>query len=125
MRQNRTLNYTDLLFQLYVRGRLTDEVNRRVDELPDEIYTKMYLFTVVQQLIGDGASDNNWQINVESQLLASRRREWTQIQRGGRRGMLRQFLASAGSAASDVAKSALQEVGKSIAKGAVSAITGT
>ena len=38
--------------------------------------------------------------------------------------MLRQFLASAVSTASDVAKTALQEVGKGIAKGAVSAITG-
>ena len=66
MRQNRTLNYTDLLFQLYVRGRLADEVNRWVDELPDEISKKMSLLTVVQELIGDGASDNNWQINVES-----------------------------------------------------------
>ena len=41
MRQNQRLNYTDLLFQLYVRGRLTDEVNKRVDELPDEISKKM------------------------------------------------------------------------------------
>ena len=39
--------------------------------------------------------------------------------------MLRQFLASAGSVASDVAKTALQKVGKGIAKGAVSSITGT
>ena len=125
MRQNQRLSYTDLLFQLNVRGKLTDEVNRPVDELPDEISKKMYLLTVVQGLIGDGSSDNNWQINVESQLLASRIREWRQIQRGGGRGMLRQFLASAGSVASDVAKTALQEVGKGIAKGAVSSITGT
>ena len=125
MRQNQRLSYTDLLFQLYVRGRLTIEVNRRVDELPDEISKKMYLLTVVQGLIGDGSSNNNWQINVESQLLASRIGEWRQKQRGGGRGMLRQFLASAGSVASDVAKTALQEVGKGIAKGTVSSITGT
>ena len=39
--------------------------------------------------------------------------------------MLRQFLASAGSVGADVAKAALQEVGKGLAKGAVSALTGT
>ena len=58
-------------------------------------------------------------------LLNSRIREWRQIKRGGGKGLLRQFLASAGSVGADVAKTALQEVGKSLAKGAVSALTGT
>ena len=125
MKQNERLNYTDLLFQLYVRGRLTDEINKRVDELPDEITKKMYLLTIVSDLIGDGTGENNWQIGVESNLLSSRIREWRQIQRGGGRGMLRQFLASAGSAASSALSAGLQEVGKGVVKGAIGAMTGT
>ena len=125
MKNNERLDYNDLLFQLYVRGRLTDEITNRVEELPDDISRKIYLLTIVRDLIGDGTGDNNWQIGVESNLLNSRIREWRQIKRGGGKGMLRQFLASAGSVGADVAKTALQEVGKGLAKGAVSALTGT
>ena len=125
MKNNERLDYNDLLFQLYVRGRLTDEITNRVEELPDDISRKIYLLTIVRDFIGDGTGDNNWQIGVESNLLNSRIREWRQIKRGGGKGMLRQFLASAGSVGADVAKTALQEVGKGLAKGAVSALTGT
>ena len=125
MTNNERLDYNDLLFQLYVRGRLTDEITNRAEELPDDISRKIYLLAIVRDLIGDGTGDNNWQIGVESNLLNSRIREWRQIKRGGGKGMLRQFLASAGSVGADVAKTALQEVGKGLAKGAVSALTGT
>ena len=125
MKNNERLDYNDLLFQLYVRGRLTDEITNRVETLPDDISRKIYLLTIVRDLIGDGTGDNNWQIGVESNLLSSRIREWRQVKRGGGKGLLRQFLASAGSVGADVAKTALQEVGKGLAKGAVSALTGT
>ena len=125
MKNNERLDYNDLLFQLYVRGRLTDEITNRVEALPDDISRKIYLLTIVRDLIGDGTGDNNWQIGVESNLLNSRIREWRQVKRGGGKGLLRQFLASAGSVGADVAKTALQEVGKGSAKGAVSALTGT
>ena len=125
MKNNERLDYNDLLFQLYVRGRLTDEITNRVETLPDDISRKIYLLTIVRDLIGDGTGDNNWQIGVESNLLNSRIREWRQVKRGGGKGLLRQFLASAGSVGADVAKTALQEVGKGLAKGAVSALTGT
>ena len=125
MKNNERLDYNDLLFQLYVRGRLTDEITNRVEALPDDISRKIYLLTIVRDLIGDGTGDNNWQIGVESNLLNSRIREWRQVKRGGGKGLLHQFLASAGSVGADVAKTALQEVGKGLAKGAVSALTGT
>ena len=125
MKNNERLDYNDLLFQLYVRGRLTDEITNRVEALPDDISRKIYLLTIVRDLIGDGTGDNNWQIGVESNLLNSRVREWRQVKRGGGKGLLRQFLASAGSVGADVAKTALQEVGRGLAKGAVSALTGT
>ena len=118
MKNNERLDYNDLLFQLYVRGRLTDEITNRVEALPDGISRKIYLLTIVRDLIRDGTGDNNWQIGVESNLLNSRIREWRQVKRGGGKGLLRQFLASAGSVGADVAKTALQEVGKGLAKGA-------
>ena len=125
MKNNERLDYNDLLFQLYVRGRLTDEITNRVETLPDDISRKIYLLTIVRDLIGDGTGENNWQIGVESNLVNSRIREWRQVKRGGGKGLLRQFLASSGSVGADVAKTALQEVGKGLAKGAVSALTGT
>ena len=51
MRNNERLDYNDLLFQLYVRGRLTNETSKRVEFLPDEISKKIYLLTVVRDLI--------------------------------------------------------------------------
>ena len=39
-------------------------------------------------------------------------------------GVVRQFPASSGSVGADVANTALQEVGKGVAKGAISALTG-
>ena len=83
MKNNERLDYNDLLFQLYVRGRLTDEITNRVEALPDDISRKIYLLTIVRDLIGDGTGDNNWQIGVESNLLSSRIREWRQVKRGG------------------------------------------
>ena len=40
MRNNERLDYNDLLFQLYVRGRLTNEISKRVEDLPNEISKK-------------------------------------------------------------------------------------
>ena len=51
MKNNERLDYNDLLFQLYVRGRLTDEITNRVEELPDDISRKIYLLTIVRDLI--------------------------------------------------------------------------
>ena len=104
MKKNQSLEYTDLLFQLYVRGRLTDDISKRVEDLPDEISKTMYLLTVVEELIGDGNSDNNWQIGIESNLLSSRIGEWRQMQRGGGKGILRKFLESVGSVVLDAGK---------------------
>ena len=106
MRNNERLDYNDLLFQLYVRGRLTNEISKRVEDLPDEISKKIYLLTVVRDLIGDGTGDNNWQIGIDQNLLNARIKEWREMKRGGGGGgrMLRQFLASAGSSVLEAGK---------------------
>ena len=80
-----------------VRGRLTNEISKRVEELPDEISKKIYLLTVVRGLIGDGTGDNNWQIGIDQNLLNAKLKSGEEMKRGGGGGrMLRQFLASAG-----------------------------
>ena len=111
MKNNERLDYNDLLFQLYVRGRLTNEISKRVEELPDEISKKIYLLTVVRDLIGDGTGDNNWQIGIDQNLLNARIKEWREMKRGGGGGrMLRQFLASAGSSVLEAGKEVAKEV---------------
>ena len=111
MRNNERLDYNDLLFQLYVRGRLTNETNKRVEDLPDEISKKIYLLAVVRDLIGDGSGDNNWQIGIDQNLLNARIKEWREMKRGGGGGrMLRQFLASVGSSVLEAGKEVAKEV---------------
>ena len=112
MRNNERLDYNDLLFQLYVRGRLTNEISKRVEDLPDETSKKIYLLTVVRDLIGDGTGDNNWQIGIDQNLLNARIKEWREMKRGGGGGgrMLRQFLASAGSSVLEAGKEVAKEV---------------
>ena len=113
MKNNERLDYNDLLFQLYARGRLTNEISKRVEDLPDEISKKIYVLTVVRDLIGDGTGDNNWQIGIDQNLLNARIKEWREMKRGGGGGggrMLRQFLASAGSSVLEAGKAAAKEV---------------
>ena len=112
MRNNERLDYNDLLFQLYVRGRLTNEISKRVEDLPDEISKKILFLTVVRDLIGDGTGDNNWQIGIDQNLLNARIKEWREMKRGGGGGgrMLRQFLASAGSSVLEAGKEVAKEV---------------
>ena len=44
MKNNERLDYNDLLFQLYVRGRLTDEITNRVEALPDDISISRFIY---------------------------------------------------------------------------------
>ena len=78
------------------------------------------------------ASNEPSAINIfssQSSKLKSKQKEWKRMKReeassssGG--GVVRQFLASASSSVADLAKTGLQEVGKGLAKGAVSSVTG-
>ena len=79
MRNDTKLTYEDILFQLHIRGRLTDDMYKRVDELPDEISKKIYLLTIIENLIGDGTAENEWQTTVEENLLKSRIKQWREM----------------------------------------------
>ena len=90
------------------------------DDISKELknYQIMYpeRFIYCQLFVGDGTGDSNWQIGIETNFLNARSKEWRQ---GGRTGMLRQFLASAGS----VVLKAGKEVAKEVAlRGARSAL---
>ena len=92
---------------------MTNEISKRIEDLPDEISIEIYLLTVVRDLIGDGTGDNNWQIGIDQNLLNARIKEWREMKRGGGGGggrMLRQFLASAGSSVLEAGKEVAKEV---------------
>ena len=76
MKTNQKINYDDLLFQLHIRGQLTDKMQTDVDNLPDELSKKLYLLRIVENLIGTEPEDNEWQTMVNDELLRKRIKEW-------------------------------------------------
>ena len=76
MKTNQQINYDDLLFQLHIRGQLTDKMQTDVDNLPDELSKKLYLLRIVENLIGTEPEDNEWQTMVNDELLRKRIKEW-------------------------------------------------
>ena len=76
MKTNQKINYDDLLFQLYIRGQLTDKMETDVDNLPDDISKKLYLLRVIENLIGTEPANNEWQTMVNDELLRKRIKEW-------------------------------------------------
>ena len=73
-------------------------------------------------------NEGKWSVMANSTKLKSKQKEWKSMKRNqassSSGGVVRQFLASASSSVADMAKTGLQEVGKGLAKGAVSSITG-
>ena len=84
MKTNQKINYDDLLFQLHIRGQLTDKMETDVENLPDELSKKLYLLRVIENLIGTEPEDNEWQTMVNDELLKKRIKEWRD--RGKTRG---------------------------------------
>ena len=76
MKTNQKINYDDLLFQLHIRGQLTDKMETDVANLPDELSKKLYLLRVIENLIGTEPEDNEWQTMVNDELLRKRIKEW-------------------------------------------------
>ena len=99
MKTNQKINYDDLLFQLHIRGQLTDKMETDVANLPDDLSKKLYLLRVVENLIGTEPEDNEWQTMVNDELLRKRIKEWRD--RGKTRGRKSETqIAQSGSSSS-------------------------
>ena len=122
---NNDITFDDLFFQLFYRDLFTNEIKEQVNEEPNDIRKKQFLSGIIQGMMNEG----RWSVLANPNKLKPRQTEWKSMKRNqassSSGGVVRQFLASAGSVGADVAKTALQEVGKGVAKGATSALTGT
>ena len=109
------------MFQLFYRDLLTPDIIKEVEEEPNDMRQKVYLSGIVQGFINSG----EWQTIANQQKIKRKTKEWKDMKKRQGGGVVRQFLASAGSAASSAVSAGLQEVGKGVVKGALSAMTGT
>ena len=106
MRQKQNVTYEDLMFQLHARGQLPEAIQEKVEELPDDDSRKIYLLRIIEKLIGSGGEDNEWQVAVNQKLFKKRLKDWQEM-RKPKQGVVKSFLASAGSAVVEAGKQAL------------------
>ena len=106
IRQNQNVTYEDLMFQLHARGQLSEAIQQRVEEMPDDDTRKIYLLRIIEKLIGSGGEDNEWQIAVNQELFKKRLKDWQEM-RKPKQGVVKSFLSSAGSAVAEAEKQAL------------------
>ena len=116
IRQNQNITYEDLMFQLHARGQLSEAVQQKVEDLPDDDSRKIYLLRIIERLIG--SKDNEWQVAVNQELFKKRLKDWQEM-RKPKQGVVKSFLASAGSAVLDAGKEAVKEA---VVAGARSAV---
>ena len=110
-----------ILFQLFYRDLLTPDVIQGVEDEPNDMRQKVYLSGIIQGHMNSG----EWQTMANQQKINRKVKEWKDMKKRRGGGVVRQFLASAGSAASSALSAGLQEVGKGVVKGAIGAMTGT
>ena len=118
IRQNQNITYEDLMFQLHARGQLSEATQQKVEDLPDDDSRKIYLLRIIERLIGSGGEDNEWQVAVNQELFKKRLKDWQEM-RKPKQGVVKSFLASAGSAVLDAGKEAVKEA---VVAGARSAV---
>ena len=106
-----------LMFQLFYRDQLTPRDIKDIENEPDEMKQKESLVRIINWMI----EHNDWETMANQQKLSRKMKEWKNIKKKRGSGVVRQFLSSAGPAASSALSAGLQEVGK----GAISAMTGT
>ena len=106
MRQKQNVTYEDLMFQLHARGQLSEAIQEKVEDLPDDDSRKIYLLRIIEKLIGSGGEDNEWQVAVNQELFKKRLKDWQEM-RKPKQGVVKSFLASAGSAVAEAGKQAL------------------
>ena len=108
IRQNQNVTYEDLMFQLHARGQLSEAIQQRVEEMPDDDTRKIYLLRIIEKLIGSGGEDNEWQVAVNQELFKKRLKDWQEM-RKPKQGVVKSFLASAGSAVVEAGKEAVKD----------------
>ena len=110
-----------LMFQLFYRDQLNPRDIKDIENEPDEMKQKESLARIINWMI----EHDDWETMANQQKLSRKMKEWKNIKKKRGSGVVRQFLSSAGSAASSALSAGLQEVGKGAVKGAISAMTGT
>ena len=108
IRQNQNVTYEDLMFQLHARGQVSEAIQQRVEEMPDDDTRKIYLLRIIEKLVGSGGEDNEWQVAVNQEVFKKRLNNWQEI-RKPKQGVVQSFLASAGSAVAEGVKEAGKE----------------
>ena len=105
---NNDITFDDMLFQLFYRDLLTDEIEEQVNQEPSDISKKIFLSGIIQGMMNDG----RWSVLANPTKLKSKENEWKSMKRNqassSSGGVVRQFLASAGSS--------VLEAGKEVAK---------
>ena len=76
IRPNQNVTYEGLMFQLHARGQLSENIQQRVEELPNDDTRKIYLLRIFEKLVGDGGEDNEWQVAVNQELFKKRLKDW-------------------------------------------------
>ena len=107
---NNDITFDDLLFQLFYRDLLTDEIKEQVNQEPNDISKKHFLSGIIQGMMNDG----RWSVLANPRKLKSKQNEWKSMKRNqassSSGGVVRQFLASAGSSVLEAGKEVAKEV---------------
>ena len=107
---NNDITFDDLMFQLFYRDLLTDEIKEQVNDEPNDIRKKQFLSGIIQGMMNDG----RWSVLANPRKLKSKQNEWKSMKRNqassSSGGVVRQFLASAGSSVLEAGKEVAKEV---------------
>ena len=107
---NNDITFDDLMFQLFYRDLLTDEIKEQVNDEPNEIRKKQFLSGIIQGMMNEG----RWSVLANPRKLKSKQNEWKSMKRNqassSSGGVVRQFLASAGSSVLEAGKEVAKEV---------------
>ena len=93
---NNDITFDDLLFQLFYRDLLTDEIKEQVNDEPNDIRTKQLLSGIIQGLMNDG----RWSVLANPKQIKSKQNEWKSMKRSqassSSGGVVRQFFSKCG-----------------------------
>ena len=107
---NSDITFDDLMFQLFYRDLLTDEIKEQVNDEPNDIRKKQFLSGIIQGMMNEG----RWSVLANPKKLKSKQNEWKVMKRSqassSSGGVVRQCLASAGSSVLEAGEEVAKEV---------------